>query len=419
MSYGNKLSITRRERIPQGIKAERTHHVITHNPEMITGGNKLLVKLPKLEANIIIVPGTLKLVFELNLTGDEDSWFVNNISANLIDRLVITWGRKILLNINNYYIYQTYKDLWLTRNQRINMIRNGVSTLDIRQARAKASSAKSHDMHDRINKIYGNRYEILLDCTFLTDQHPFYPYIYTEGIQIELYLNKPELVINSTDPTAKTNYNLTDITFEYETIYEPQLCRTIEQLSDSTVGISYLYDYISYIGMNPINKSDQSFMLNIHDPRISMKGILMLFEIPPTAGARDSEYFYNPEITNIDITIGGISNKIFAQGYKEDKHWFEAKKLFMKEDQKINDISNMDLLTYYGTPSESKYCLWIDTRSTEDNKLHGSGLKCINTYMAIKFTKNNTGSGPINVHTYLIADAQFTLINRLVTDPIF
>ena len=423
MSYGSYLSISRKDKTPGGIKAERQHHVITHNPQSFQPPGMLLVVIPKLAYGDLIVPNTMKLAFNLNITGSTDAWFVNNIAANLIQRLVIKWGGKVLLDIDNYYLFETYKDLWLTSNQRIDLIRRGISEINVRKLRSNASSASTTNSSDnRINKIYGNKYEILLnDCSFLTDQHPFYPYIYKEQIEYDIYFNPQNLVIDKTTAADSSNYNLTNITFEYDTVYEPALCNIITQLSDSQGGISYLYDYVTYIGMNPINKSDTSFSLDVKHPRKSIKGILMLFEIPPTEGSRDSENFYCPEISRVDITLDGKANRIFEQGYLQDQQYTEAQKLCLKQIQKGLNTSDMTCNKFYGDANNAKFCLWIDCRSSEDNNLHGSGhrLMSSNNGFLIQVTKNNTGSGAINVHTYLIADAQFTLINRLATDPQF
>ena len=61
----------------------------------------------------------------------------------------------------------------------------------------------------------------------------------------------------------------------------------------------------------------------------------MLFTLPPSTANRDPENFFNPEVTNVDITINGITNKVFAQGFKEDQMWIEPRKLF------FNYIKNM------------------------------------------------------------------------------
>ncbi len=428
MNFGNKLSLSRKLRNPGGAKAERTHYSVNYNPSTLQSDNMLAVKIPKLTQNTLIVPGSMKLVFNITITGDTNSWFINNLAANLINRIEIKWGTKSLLNVNNFDVLQTYKDFWLTPNQRANLIRRGIQSLNLSKLRSGASSGTANQNDTRMTRIFGNKYEIPLDCTFLTDQHPFYPYIYNEDVTIDLYFQKHNLVINSgttsVTTSVTTDYNLSNISFEYDTIYEPNLANQIEQLSTS---LTYYYDYISYIGMNPINQSDLSFTLTIQDPRKSVRGLLMLFTLPPATANRDPENFFNPEITNVDITIDGITNKIFAQGYKEDQMWTEARKLFLNEHRKIDDQTSLTMQSFYGSaavigppasPAQSGYCLWIDTRSTEDNNLHGSGMMIKNgSNVALKFTKNNTGSGTINVYTYLIADAQFTLINRFATDP--
>lgn len=416
MNFGNKLSLNRKERISGGVKAEKTHYAVNYNPSTLQSGSMLMLKIPALAQNTLIVPGSMKLVFNITITGDDESWFVNNLASNLITRFEIKWGTKTILNINNFDVLQTYKDLWLTQHQRQNMIRQGIQSKSLSKLRSRPDKLNGAETAGdlQINRVFGNKYEIPLDCSFLTDQHPFYSYIYKEEIEIDLYFQKPNLIINSTEKETITDYNLSNISFEYDTIYEAHLASQIIQLSD-TFGIDYFYDYISHIGMNPINKSDLSFTLTVQDPRISVRGILMLFTLPPTPLLRDPENFYNPEITNVDITIDGITNKIFAQGFKEDRMWTEAKKYFLNESRKYDDQTFMSLNHFYG---HSKYCLWIDMRSTEDNKLHGSGMTIRNgSNIALKFTKNNTGSGLINVNTYLIADAYFTVKNRFITDP--
>ena len=179
-----------------------------------------------------------------------------------------------------------------------------------------------------------------------------------------------------------------------------------------------MYDYISYIERNAINQSDLTFPFTNLDPRRSVRGILMVFTLPPSAPNRDPENFFNPEITNVDVTINGITNKVFAQGFKEDQMWIEARKLFLSEHRKLDGQSNMTLSTFYGTLTSSGYCFWLDLRSTDDNTLHGNGMKIEpGSNVVLNFTKRNTGSGKINIYTYLIADASLSIINRYATDP--
>ena len=106
-----------------------------------------------------------------------------------------------------------------------------------------------------------------------------------------------------------------------------------------------------------------------------MTGVLVIFESQQANGNRDSELFPNPGILSVDIAIDGISNKVYAQGLKPHNQWFEIKKYCLTEDQKKFDNTDMSECNYY----HNKFELWVDLRSTQDNNIHGSGLRLANT----------------------------------------
>ena len=140
MNFGKYLSLARKERHPGGVKAERTHYSVNYNPSTIQSGQMLIIKIPSLAVNTLIVPGSMKLVFNVNITGDTDSWLINNLAANLINRIEIKWRTKFVLNINNYDVLNSYKDLWLTSNQRANSIRRGIQSTILSKLRSGATS---------------------------------------------------------------------------------------------------------------------------------------------------------------------------------------------------------------------------------------------------------------------------------------
>ena len=406
MNHGNKLSINRNEK-KRGFKAETEHHVFPHNPSIFRSKeNMLQVKLPEIGEHKVIKPDSMKLTFNFAITGeDNDSWPVNNITLNLIRRITVKWDDQTLLETEGYDLYKTYKDLWLTTAQRDNMIRRGIQSVNLRKLRSGATSGVANEVDSQLAKIYENVYEIPLDFTFLSEQHPFYEYIHRNKITIDLYFNEPKLVINSTDKSAITDYQLTNIKLEYDTTTEPNLCNSIKQLSKAN---AYPYDYIIH-KLQFIDKEDTSFSFTCNDRIQSLKGICMLFEIPSTDATRDAEYFYNPDITKVKITYDSV-DKLFNQGFKPHLYFPEACKLFMNEAQKTNGISHINSTNFY-----TKYfSLCIDTRSTEDNTLHGSGLKLEST-MTIDVSKNSTGKGKIFVHVYLLCDARYIMEDGRVT----
>ena len=56
----------------------------------------------------------------------------------------------------------------------------------------------------------------------------------------------------------------------------------------------------------------------------------------------------------------------------------------------------------------SKYCLWLDLRSTDDNYLHGTGRRIENASegITIQITKEAGTDKEINVYVFTIQDAQ-------------
>ena len=57
----------------------------------------------------------------------------------------------------------------------------------------------------------------------------------------------------------------------------------------------------------PLDKSDTSFSIDINSPSKSLKGVLLIFtkERSATKFTRDTEEFYNPKITKVEVTMEG------------------------------------------------------------------------------------------------------------------
>jgi len=55
--------------------------------------------------------------------------------------------------------------------------------------------------------------------------------------------------------------------------------------------------------------------------------------------------------------------------------------------------------------------LWLDFKSSDDRKLHGSGLRVENTSegVALQLDKNAQTAGPLNCYVYLLMDAQLNI----------
>ena len=72
MEYGTKLNPERSLRTSCGIKGTRHKVIVTHNPREIVQNQLLEVRFPKLGSVDIIIPGTVKLSFDVELTSTAD-----------------------------------------------------------------------------------------------------------------------------------------------------------------------------------------------------------------------------------------------------------------------------------------------------------------------------------------------------------
>ena len=139
-----------------------------------------------------------------------------------------------------------------------------------------------------------------------------------------------------------------------------------------------LYDRILRARIMPLNNSDTNFSVDINSPSKSLKGVLLIFrkERSTTNFNRDTEEFFTPKITEVEVTVEGVPNELYAQNmeyrYQYDeiiKHFAEGRLKEAGAYQKDLQVHNVNIASYYA----DKYALWLDFRTIDDNVLHGSG----------------------------------------------
>ena len=75
-----------------------------------------------------------------------------------------------------------------------------------------------------------------------------------------------------------------------------------------------------------------------------------------------------------------------------------------------------DRSTYYG----NRYGLWLEFRSSDDQKLHGSGRRVENASgVTLQLDKTAEPTGPLNCYVYLVMDAQLNISNGQLISAIF
>ena len=75
-AVSDNLLPTHKEKKLKGLKAIRTVKRITFNPSEANPGETLRVYVPKLNENEVLVPNTLALVFDIDLSGGHANNFL-------------------------------------------------------------------------------------------------------------------------------------------------------------------------------------------------------------------------------------------------------------------------------------------------------------------------------------------------------
>ena len=407
-AYGNKLNPYRKLREPRGVKGIRQSVVITNNPSTIDQNQQLLVRFPNLSNNDVIVPGTVRLAFEIELVSskDADKTIYQNIGRAIIKKTTIRISGNEVMSIDDSDIYHCYVDLWKSPSERVNMAYQGIGKANMLNHRVGARNATADAGDEAIADAYKNRFCIPLDFELLESHMPFYQAGLGDRLEYELTFNDYNKVINSSDVDA--SYTIKNICLEFDTVSDTELARQIGQQTNGKMAI--LYDRILRHRKITKNKSDTLWNINLNVPARSMKGILMLFEDPERTNTKD---FYNPKITKVEMTIEGVPNQLYSQGMKAYQQWDEINKFFAltsKRDKETDKFAKD--LNFSDTTLEKyltkRFALWLDLRTTDDNSLHGSGRRIENASegITIQITKEAGADEPINVYLFIIQDAQ-------------
>jgi len=113
------------------MKAERAVKRITFDRSEASPSETLYVSVPKLNANEVLVPCSLSLLFDNYLSGGHaNNFLVQNVTRALVDKLVVTFAGTILQATVGYDIYKI-----LSQEKRDGMIERGSMQVPLRRGR--------------------------------------------------------------------------------------------------------------------------------------------------------------------------------------------------------------------------------------------------------------------------------------------
>ena len=409
MSVPDNLRSTHSEKTINAMKAPRSVKRITFNPSEANPGETLYVHVPKLNKNEVLVPGSLALRFDIDLSGGHaNNFLVQNVSRALVSQMTVKFGGATLEETVDYDVYKTFSDLFLPGEKRDNMVPEGIQSEDLCKIRSGAGDAKTSgvDAEKKLNEVYGKKYRINLDHQILTDHGVFYPQALYNDLVFEVTLAPESQVVKGSD-TTKLKYKLTNIQLEYEMIHSENLADEAESVYESAK--EFAYDHVSRAKVVQIDRNkDTRINIKVDAQRRSMKGILLLFVEPYPAGTRDSEKYIFPDLKKISVTINGSPNMLYNNGIESRDIWSEVSRFFMKEKYKPQ---HMTLEKFY---TKNKFGLLIDLRSMASQEMHGSGTRLVNTTdgVQLEIERADKGTGTVNCHVFVISDSQFNIIGK-------
>ena len=397
-----------------GVKGVRQTVVVTNNPSTINQNEPLQVRFPNLGAHDVIVPGTTRLAFTIAL----DSTDPNRTLVNNIGSIKINISGNEVQYINGSDVSHCYLNLWKTGRERAITQYQGIDTMADRNAtklRIDAGNALAVMTDMAIVDTYLNWLHIPLDFEMLETHMPFYQSALDGRLKYVLKFNTHDQVIQAVgDPNA--SYTINNISLEFDTVRHEDFAHLIR--TQYTGRMSILYDHVLRHRIIPVEKNDSIWNIDLNITLHSMKGILMLFEEPTAPYQWDTEVFDNPKITKVEAIVEGILNQLFSQVMQPYQQWDEARKFFAGGSKrhplvgavaKDLGLANVTLCEYL----TNKYCLWLDFRTTDNDQLHSSGRHIDNASLGVhlQIMKKVEGGWPLNLHLFIISDAQLHIKN--------
>ena len=195
--YGNVIDPEMENLTPQGIKGTRCCHKITNQIQTIGPRTNLYVDIPKLEVGTLIVPNTFCITFDLELAGDPWNTIVDNVAKSIFRDIRFDIGDEKLFSLDRADVYFIFKDLFISKLDRENMIYEGIQSDKLRKLRIEPQTkpAETDATAVAIYKIFKNRYRYYFDIDFF--KVPVYPYLINQNMRLTLYLNDISHVINT------------------------------------------------------------------------------------------------------------------------------------------------------------------------------------------------------------------------------
>ena len=396
----SELEINPENRIQWAFKGKREHVVKTNTPNTAYPEQTFDVDIPSGSIQHVIVPTSIpKVTFKLEIKSSKDKGrtIVNNIGREIVTKKVLTLGSKDIESINHCDKFDTFKDLYLTKDQREDRVLQGIQSVQGLKARVGATKSDGtaitfNGEETAIQKTLGNRFSIPLDFDFFNQ--PVFPAGLDEKLKVTLTLNSSERVIQASEDSEAT-FEISDIALEYDVIIDADYGEAMMHMY--TQGVSIPYDKVTCVHYELLAKKDLTWKIDINGvSEQSLRGVLLLF-IDETNHRKkfacSNESFYNPTIQQVLVSLNGYNHQLYPGGIKGRDLYPEFQKYFHKQNSDVT----------LGEYCTTKFGCWVDMRSSNDNKLHGSG-RSVDRGLLLQIDKASETNGELTCYVFTISD---------------
>ena len=233
MSIYGELNPVAKNTISNAFNGKREHMVKRSTPSMAYPSQHIDIEISYGSGDHVIVPDNLKKTFNFEIEStDKTRSVVNNVGRALAKKKELTLGSTEIDTINNSDIYDTYKDLYLSKKEREEMLLQGIHLTNGLKAGVGAKKADGTALtltiqENAIKKMLDKKFARPLDFDFF--KHPIYPYGLKERLFIRIELNSVKNVLLCTRGTNAT-YKLSDISLEYDAILDGSYATAIGEM---------------------------------------------------------------------------------------------------------------------------------------------------------------------------------------------
>ena len=220
-------------------------------------------------------------------------------------------------------------------------------------------------------------------------------------LNYEFTLAKNSKVLKDAPATGKAadaKFTVSNLDFEHKIIENASMYDTVKSISASR---RYLFDQIVEEKSGTLDKDEVNWQLDLKVVANSLKAVVIFFMEQQKDFEQDGEDFYNPLISDVQVTLGDNPRMLYLNGMSPSHMYEAAASIF-----KTSEDSMMNMKNFF----TDGFALVLNFKSYEDQHFHGSGLSIDGaTKLHLNMKRKKDGTGRCNFYAFSIKESSVTV----------